>query len=78
MSNMAGMAMSGKESAMNMNTMTKGNAGMSSKMAMTSTNTIKNVTDYQTAQSLAAKAVEIFNKNLKPIDSSKLTTANTQ
>jgi hypothetical protein len=47
-------------------------------MAMTSINTVKNVTDYQTAQSLADKAVEIFNKKMKPVESSELSTANTQ
>ncbi|MBV9176602.1 MAG: hypothetical protein JO297_06160 [Nitrososphaeraceae archaeon] len=79
MSNMAGMAMSGKGGSMDMNMMANGNAGMSSNMAMTSSNTIKNLTDYQTAQSLAAKAQEIFNKNLKPLAAtSKVTAANAQ
>jgi hypothetical protein len=81
MSNMAGMAMSGKGSSMNMNMNAKGNARMSSDMpAMVSSKTIiKNVTEYQTAQALAAKALEIFNKNSKPISAtSKVTTANAQ
>lgn len=79
MSNMAGMAMAGNGASMNMNMNSTGNSGMTSNMAtMTSSNTIKNVTDYQTAQSLAAKAQEVFNKNLKPIATSpKLTAANT-
>ena len=56
---------------------TSGNGGMSSNMASavamttTSGNTnnsiIKNITEYQTAQSLATKAQEVFNKDLKPI-----------
>jgi hypothetical protein len=83
MSKMAGMAMSGKESSMNMNMNmnAKGNVRMSSDMpAMASSKTIiKNVTEYQTAQALAAKALEIFNKNSKPISAtSKVTTANAQ
>ena len=59
------------------------NGGSSSNMMATagSNNTvIKNITDYQTAQSLAAKAQEIFNKNLKPISgsSSNVAYANAQ
>jgi len=75
MSKMAGMTMSGKEGSMN--------AGMSSNMTMSMVNgntIIKNMTDYQTAQSLAAKAQDIFNKNLKPLAAatSKVTAANSQ
>jgi hypothetical protein len=83
MSEMAGMAMSDKASSMDvdMNMKTAGNVGVSSNMtsAMTSNNTIiKNVTEYQTAQSLAARALEIFNKNLSPIAPPKVAAANAQ
>lgn len=86
-SKMAGMTMSGKEGSMNnmninIDTKPAGNAGMSSNMTMSMANgnTIKNMTDYQTAQSLAAKAQDIFNKNLKPLAAatSKVTAANAQ
>ena len=90
-SNMAGMAMPGKgTSSMNMNMnnnmKTNDNATMSSKMtagAMTTSRnnnnaTIKNITEYQTAQSLAAKAQDILNKNLKPIAPPNAASANAQ
>ena len=75
MSKMAGMTMSGKEGSMNnmginIDTKPAGNAGMSSNMMMSMANgttIIKNMTEYQTAQSLAVKAQDIFNKNLKPL-----------
>ena len=75
MSKMAGMTMSGKEGSMNnmginIDTKPAGDAGMSSNMMMSMANgtpIIKNMTDYQTAQSLAVKAQDIFNKNLKPL-----------
>ena len=88
--NMAGMAMPGKGTSMNMNMnnnmKTDANATMNSKMAMGAMTTsgnnnnavIKNITEYQTAQSLVAKAQEVFNKNLKPIagaTSNKVTAA---
>jgi hypothetical protein len=50
-------------------------------MSMANRNTIlKNMTDHQTAQSLAAKAQDILNKNLKPLAAAatKVTAANTQ
>ena len=85
MSKMAGMTMSGKEGSMNnmninIDTKPAGNDGMSSNMTMSMANgntIIKNMTDYQTAQSLAAKAQDIFNKNLKPLaaTTSKVTAA---
>jgi hypothetical protein len=67
------------------------NGGMSSNMASSAAATammttsgnnaiIKNITEYQIAQSLAAKAQEVFNHNLKPIAPSAASTsaANTQ
>jgi hypothetical protein len=88
MTKMAGMTMSGKESSMNnmginIDTKPADDAGMSSNMTMSMANRntiIKNMTYYQTAQSLAAKAQDIFNKNLKPLAaaSSKVTAANSQ
>jgi hypothetical protein len=87
MSSMAGMAMPGKgaSSSMNMNNTknmkSTANSGMSSNMAasMTNSNAVKNLTNYQTAQSLAAKAQELFNKSLKPIATSpKIANANVQ
>jgi hypothetical protein len=79
MSNMAGIAISVKEaSPLNMSTnMITGNTGMSSSMTMTS-NTVKNITEYHSAQLLAGMAKEIFNKNLKPISSSELKAANAE
>ena len=91
---MAGMAIPGKgTSSMNMNMnmnnnmKTNDNATMSSKMtagAMTTSGNnnnnaiIKNITEYQTAQSLAAKAQDILNKNLKPIAPPNAASANAQ
>jgi hypothetical protein len=82
------MANPGKGSSMNMNNnmKTDANATMSSKMtagAMTTggnnNNAItKNITEYQNAQLLAAKAQEVFNKNLKPIAPPNAASANTQ
>jgi hypothetical protein len=89
--NMVGMAMPGKgTSSMNMNMnnnmKTNDNATMNSKMttgAMTTSGNnnnavIKNITEYHTAQSLAAKAQEVFSKNLKPISPPKAASANAQ
>jgi hypothetical protein len=76
MLNSAGMAMSVKEasSPMNMSTnMNTGNTSTSSRMAMaSSSNSIKNMTEYQTAQAFVDKAQEIFNKYLK--SSARITT----
>jgi hypothetical protein len=88
-SNMAGMALPGKgASSMNMNMnnsmKTNDNATMGSKMtAMTTSGNnnnaiIKNITEYQTAQSLTAKAQDILNKNLKPISPPNAASANAQ
>jgi hypothetical protein len=84
--NMAGMSMSGmsmpsKDASMNIN-MNSGN-GMSEMNAMTEPNTmnqspatIKNLTAYQTAQSLAAVAQQVFDNNLKPIAPTNATNSN--
>jgi hypothetical protein len=71
---------------MNNNMKTNDNATMNSKMAAPAMRTsgnnnnaiTKNITEYQTAQSLAAKAQEVFNKNLKPIALSNTASANAQ
>jgi hypothetical protein len=67
---------------------TNANAIMNSKMtagAMTTIGNnnnnnavIKNITEYQTAQSLAAKAQDILNKNLKLTTPPKAASANAQ
>jgi hypothetical protein len=67
---------------------TDDNATMSSKMtagAMTRSGNnnsgnaiIKNITEYHTTQSLAAKAQEVFSKNLKPISPPNAASANAQ
>jgi hypothetical protein len=84
--NMAGMSISGmsmpsKDASMNMNT-NSGN-GMSGMNAMTEPNTmnqspatIKNLTAYQTVQSLAAVAQQVFDNNLKPIAPTNATNSN--
>jgi hypothetical protein len=88
MSNMAGMAMSVKEASsstshmhMSTNMNIGNNTDMGSNMAMitsNSSNTIKNITEYQTAQGLASKAKDVFNKNLKTIAPPTLKAANTE
>ena len=77
---MAGMSMPSKPS-MNMNT-SSGN-GMSGMNAMSESTakdpspaTIKNLTAYQTAQSLAAVAQQVFENNLKPIAPTNATNSN--
>ncbi|MGB8936888.1 MAG: hypothetical protein WCC17_17495 [Candidatus Nitrosopolaris sp.] len=79
--NMGGMSMSSKGSSMNMNT-SSGN-GMSGMNAVSEPNamnqspaTIKNLTAYQTAESLAAIAQQAFEKNLKPIAPANATNSN--
>jgi len=79
--NMGGMSMSSKGSSMNMNT-SSGN-GMSGMNAVSEPNamnqspaTIKNLTAYQTAESLAAIAQQAFDKNLKPIAPANATNSN--
>ena len=71
---------------MNNNMKTNDNATMSSKMAAGAMTTsgnnnnavIKNITEYQTAQSLTTKAQDILNKNLKPIAPPNTASANAQ
>lgn len=79
--NMGGMSMSSKGSSMNMNT-SSGN-GMSGMNAVSEPNamnqspaTIKNLTAYQTVESLAAIAQQAFEKNLKPIAPANATNSN--
>jgi hypothetical protein len=78
MSNMVGMAISVKEASpppMNMSSTTTD----TKNTAMTSSsNTIKNITEYQTAQALADTAKEVLDKNLKPMAPSTLEAANTE
>jgi hypothetical protein len=74
--------------SINTNMKTNDNATMSSKMtagAMTTSGNdnngnaiIKNITEYHTARSLAAKAQEVFDKNLKPISPPNVASANAQ
>jgi hypothetical protein len=72
---MPGMSMPSKGSSINMNTST-GN-GMSGMNAINqSPGTIKNLTAYQTAESLAAVAQQVFDKNLKPIAPANATNSN--
>jgi hypothetical protein len=84
--NMGGMSMSGmnmpsKGASMNMNT-SSGN-GMSAMNAMSepsamnqSPATIRNLTAYQTAESLAAVGQQVFDNNLKPIAPTNATNSN--
>jgi hypothetical protein len=79
--NMGGMSMPSNGSAMNMQ-MSSGN-GMSGMNTMSQPNamnkspaTIKNLTAYQTAQSMAAVAQQVFDKNLKPIAPANATGSN--
>ncbi|HXX98629.1 MAG TPA: hypothetical protein VEL11_16125 [Candidatus Bathyarchaeia archaeon] len=75
---MAGMSMPSKGSSMNMNA-SSGN-GMSETAITNAMNqspaTIKNLTAYQTAESLAAVAQQVFEKNLKPIAPANATNYN--
>ena len=78
---MPGMSMPSKGSSMNMN-MSSGN-GMSGMNTMSQPNamnqspaTIKNLTAYQTAESLAAVAQQVFDNNLKPIAPANATNSN--
>ena len=70
--NMSGMNMASKGSSMNMNTSSStrmsGVNSMSGPATMNQTNPpIKNITAYETAQSLATLAQQTFNKDSKPI-----------
>jgi hypothetical protein len=75
---MSGMSMPSKGSSMNMNA-SSGN-GMSETAVTNAMNqspaTIKNLTAYQTAESLAAVAQQVFDKNLKPIAPANTTNYN--
>jgi carbon monoxide dehydrogenase subunit G len=64
-----------------MNTNMKGGNGMSEKNAVsepigTNRSPVKNLTAYQTAQSLVAVAQQVFDKNLKPIAQANATNSN--
>jgi hypothetical protein len=84
--NMAGMSMSGMNmpsngSPMNMHMSSgKGMSGMNAMSEPTAMNqspaSIKNVTAYQTAQSMATIAQQVFDKNLKPIAPANATNSN--
>jgi hypothetical protein len=75
MTNMSNMVMGGNSMAMSNNNSNNMNMNMSSSMMnMDSENkkyTLVDMTDYQSAQALAAKAQEIFNSELKSIASNK-------
>jgi hypothetical protein len=84
-SSMSSMNMNMNNVNMNNIMKTNNNATMSSKMtagAMTTSGNnnavIKNITEYQTAQSLTTKAQDILNKNLKPISPPNAASANAQ
>lgn len=72
---MPGMSMPSKGSSMNMNTST-GNRMSGMNAINQSPGTIKNLTAYQTAESLAAVAQQVFDKNLKPIAPTNATNSN--
>ena len=80
---MSGMNMSNIESSMNMGAGSNGGArsamnSMNGQAAMNQNNSsIKNMTAYQTAQSLAAIAQQVFIKNFKPIEPSNATSPTT-
>jgi hypothetical protein len=79
--NMSGMnAMGGsKGSPMNMNTSSSGMSGMNSMSGPATMNQnnppIKNITAYETAQSLATLAQQTFSKDLKPIAPANATSS---
>jgi hypothetical protein len=82
---MAGMSMSGmsmpSKSSMNMNTSSgNGMSGMNTMDQPTAMNqspaTIKNMTAYQTAQSIATVVQQVFEKDLKPIAPANATNSN--
>jgi hypothetical protein len=77
-SGMSGMSMPSKGSSMNMNA--SSGSGMSETALTNAMNqspaTIKNLTAYQTAESLAAVAQQVFDKNLKPIAPANATNYN--
>jgi hypothetical protein len=62
------MTMSGNNSNMNMGPMNMSSSTMMNEDNETKTNySLVDITDYQSAQALAAKALEIFNVELKPM-----------
>jgi hypothetical protein len=78
---MAGMSMPSKGSSMNMSTSSgNGMSGMNAMSEPTAMNqspaTIKNVTAYQTAQSMADLAQQVFGKDVKPIAPANATNSN--
>lgn len=74
--NMSGMAMASKGSSMNMNTNMSGMSSMSGPAAMNQSNPpIKNITAYETAQSLATLAQQTVSKDLKPIAPTNATSS---
>jgi hypothetical protein len=75
---MSGMSMTSKGPSMNMNTSSgKGMSAAAVNNAMNqSPATIKNLTAYQTAESLAGIAQQVFNENLKPIAPANATNSN--
>ena len=78
--NMSGMNMASKGSSMNMNTSSStgmsGVNSMSGPATMNQTNPpIKNITAYETAQSLATLAQQTFNKDSKPIAPANATSS---
>jgi hypothetical protein len=83
-SGMSGMNMGNNKSSMSMATKTSsgstmpGMNSMSGQAAMNQNNSsIKNMTAYQTAQSLASIAQQTFNKNFKPVAPSNATSSTT-
>jgi hypothetical protein len=65
---MSGMANGGNNSNMNMGPMNMSSSTMMNEDNETNRNySLVDITDYQSAQALAAKALEIFNVELKPM-----------
>jgi hypothetical protein len=74
--NMSGVAMANKGSSMNMNTNMSGMSSMNGPVAMNQSNPpIKNITAYETAQSLATLAQQTFSEDLKPIAPTNATSS---
>ena len=84
-SGMSGMNTGSNKSSMNMGTGSSGGAmsGMNSMNGQATTmspnnHSIKNITAYETTQSLATQAQQVFNKGLKPVAPANATNANVQ
>ena len=76
--NMSGMNMASKDSSMNTNTNMSGMNSMSGPATMNQNNPpIKNITAYETAQSLATLAQQTFSRDLKPIAPANATSSTT-